>query len=255
MVRTLLQNGADVNCSGENDPESALNSAIEVGNIQIFEFLIAAGADVNFAAESLEYGRTTPLQLGVQTGHPDMVHTLLLHGADANAPATIRSEKTALQAAAEDGDVEMVHQFLSLGADVNAPAAGGGRRTALQWAAQEGHVEMFHCLLSAGADVNAAPALGGGVTALQAAAIGGYGGIVVDLLKAGATVESPGAKFDGRNAIEAAAEHGRLDILCLLLDAHEDGELLQKTLEQAAELAEDEDHVVIAQFLREYKKA
>ena len=63
------------------------------------------------------------------------------------------------------------------------------------------------------------------------------------------------AEKHGRTALEAAAENGRLDVLHLLLQNDNDPEMLAERCEEAAELAEEEGHRVIARILREYKRA
>ncbi|KAJ7595586.1 ankyrin repeat-containing domain protein [Mycena floridula] len=73
VVKILVENGADVNALGE-EWATALWEAIDGNKKEVVEFLIESGADVNATEPS------TPLQLGIQTGHKDIEDILRSHG-------------------------------------------------------------------------------------------------------------------------------------------------------------------------------
>ncbi|KAK1967650.1 hypothetical protein LY78DRAFT_668886 [Colletotrichum sublineola] len=109
---------------------------------------------------------------------------------------------------------------------------------------------MVELLLSVDADVNAPPAKRGGITALQGTAISGDIRLAQILLDHGADVNAAPAAEEGRTAIEGAAEHGRLDMVRFLINAGAVGDT-EKGFSRAIELAENEYHFTVADFLRE----
>ncbi|KAK2038008.1 ankyrin [Colletotrichum somersetense] len=161
---------------------------------------------------------------------------------------------TPLQVAAGVANLDAVRLLLKYGAQVNAPPGDEFGRTALQMAVCGKYPEdtsaMVELLLSLGADVNAPPARKGGITALQGAAISGDICIVKKLLDLGADVNAAPAAKDGRTAIEGAAEHGRLDMVRFLISVGAVGDV-EKGFSRAIELAENENHFTIADFLRD----
>lgn len=94
-----------------------------------------------------------------------------------------------------------------------------------------------------------------GAIALQRAAVVGHLRITLALLEAGADINAPAAKEQGRTALDAAAEHSRLDILHLLLKNDREQDALEARCEQAAALAAENGHLVIARILREFKRS
>ena len=134
----------------------------------------------------------TPLQAAAESGHLDIVESLLTANANVNAAAGSSYGQTALQAAAAGGHLKVVQRLLVAKADVNAAAGNGGNgRTALQAAAAGGHFDVVDMLLAANANVNAT-ADGCGRTALEAAAEGGHLDVVQRLLAAKADVNGDG---------------------------------------------------------------
>ncbi|KAH8205298.1 hypothetical protein TruAng_000545 [Truncatella angustata] len=191
----------------------SLQMSAKIGNLNVIERLLTAGADVN-AKPAYEYGRTA-LQAAAEGGHLNVVERLLATGADINAPAGMHG-RTALQAAAKGGHLDVVERLLAAGADVNAEPARMHGRTALQAAAKGGHLSVVERLLASGADINALAGIHGR-TALQAAAEGGHLGVVERLLAAGADVNAETARMHGRTALQAAAKGGHLDVVERLL--------------------------------------
>lgn len=76
-VMRLLARGADVTLT-DNDGDTALHGAAEIGNVETTRLLLAKGADVN--AKNKVGG--TPLMWAAVFGNDDVVLELLKHGAD-----------------------------------------------------------------------------------------------------------------------------------------------------------------------------
>ena len=89
---------------------------------EIARILIAAGAEVNAAANRGYFRGSTPLHAAARRGHAAMVALLLEHGADVGAaPADGHfAGYTALHGAAKGGHREVIMRLLAASADVNA---------------------------------------------------------------------------------------------------------------------------------------
>ena len=73
MMRGSLLPGADINAQTEETQETALTLACCGGFLEVVDFLVKAGAD-------LELGCSTPLMEAAQEGHLDLVKFLLKCG-------------------------------------------------------------------------------------------------------------------------------------------------------------------------------
>lgn len=105
---------------------------------------------IYYAADEVVPPRTA-LQWAVENGDVEMTELLLEAGADASAPAGHDSGATALQLAAGNGHLGIARRLMGLGADVNAAGAKRRGRTALQAAAEGGRLDMVEFLLECGA--------------------------------------------------------------------------------------------------------
>ncbi|MBV8731289.1 MAG: ankyrin repeat domain-containing protein, partial [Acidobacteriia bacterium] len=110
------------------------------------KLLLSAGADPKLANR---YG-VTPLSEAAAVGNTQIIDALLRAGADSNTLTTADGE-TVLMTAARSGNVEAVRVLLDHHADVNAKENYRGQ-TALMWAAGEGHASVVKLLLDHGAD-------------------------------------------------------------------------------------------------------
>jgi ankyrin repeat protein len=107
-VKKLIQNGAKGDAPGESIPFSALHAAAEFGRLDILEFLLAKGADVN----SFDRARaSTPLIVSSAAA----AKFLLEKGANPIFKAA--TGRTALHQASESGDLAKVSALLTHGAD------------------------------------------------------------------------------------------------------------------------------------------
>ena len=91
--------GADINAQTEETQETALTLACCGGFLEVADFLIKAGAD-------LELGASTPLMEAAQEGHLELVRYLLDAGARCNAAAGTGGD-SALAYASENGHTEV----------------------------------------------------------------------------------------------------------------------------------------------------
>jgi len=146
---------------------TALSEACNLGNSEMIESLLKAGADSNATIGEGE----TPLMTASRAGAAGGVKALLARGADVKAKDGYRGE-TALMFAVAENHAEVAKLLIAAGADVNARstfydfnfrkvASGGtqavyfrGGLTPLMFAARQGAIEAAEVLVAAGADVN-----------------------------------------------------------------------------------------------------
>lgn len=145
-VRSLLQEGADVNAS-QGDGMSALHWAARQGDVAMTAMLIRAGANVEAVTR---IGHYTPLHVASKEGHDAVVAILLEAGAEVNA-TTMPAGTTPLHLAAASGSVPAIEALLSKGADVNARELAWGQ-TPLMFAAAADRVGAIETLLASDAD-------------------------------------------------------------------------------------------------------
>ena len=147
-VRTLLQEGADVNAS-HGDGMSALHWAAERGDVALIEMLHYAGADPQAGTR---IGQYTPLHVAARAGQAAAVAALVKAGARVDV-ATTNSGATPLHMAAAAGSVEAVRLLVGKGADVDALETEGAQ-TPLIFAAAQNRTEAIKALLALGAAPN-----------------------------------------------------------------------------------------------------
>ncbi len=109
MTANFIPPGADINAQTEETQETALTLACCGGFLEVAEFLIKAGAD-------LELGCSTPLMEAAQEGHLDLVKYLLKAGA--NVHHQTQTGDTALTYACENGHMDVAEVLLDNGADL-----------------------------------------------------------------------------------------------------------------------------------------
>ena len=189
-----------------------LEHAAARGNLDLFNKLLEAGADLNSRYEH----DTTALHIAAEEGHDGIVSTLLLKGAHKDA----RDDKgdTPLLLASDEGHLPVVETLLTAGADLKIR---GSRGSALEIAAEEGHVPVIQAILGHGADINDRCLAGD--TALHIAALFDQVGAVDALVEGGADIEFKNetgetpflgaAQEANSKAMLALRQHGaRLDV-------------------------------------------
>src|SRR5262245_26933447 len=147
-VRTLLQQGADVN-GAQGDGMTALHWAAANDDGGLAAILLRAGAKVDAGTR---IGNYTALHVAAKEGHAAVVRALV--GAHANVHATTATGATALHFAASSGNVETITLLLDHGADVNAREPAW-EQTPLMFAAALGRTDAVRALVGRGADVRA----------------------------------------------------------------------------------------------------
>lgn len=130
--------------------QTALQAAARLQRVLVVRRLLdCPGTDVNYPAKG-HLGRTA-LQHAVENGNMELITMLLNHDADVNSPPAEDGGATALQLAAIKGYIGIARHLLDHRADVNSPGAPGKGRTALEGAAEHGRIDMVHMLLEEGA--------------------------------------------------------------------------------------------------------
>uniref|UniRef100_A0A7N6A1S8 K Homology domain-containing protein n=1 Tax=Anabas testudineus TaxID=64144 RepID=A0A7N6A1S8_ANATE len=204
MVALLLAQGANINAQTEETQETALTLACCGGFLEVADFLIKAGADI-------ELGCSTPLMEAAQEGHLELVKYLLAAGA--NVHATTATGDTALTYACENGHTDVADVLLQAGANLEHESEGG--RTPLMKAARAGHLCTVQFLISKGANVNRATA-NNDHTVVSLACAGGHLTVVELLLAHGA---DPTHRLkDGSTMLIEAAKGGHTNVVSYLLD-------------------------------------
>jgi ankyrin repeat protein len=135
----------------EGQYKTLLHAAVETGNADMVQLLLAAGCRADQHSEDLGLG---PVHVAARVGSLTILVMLLTNeGNKAEAGAMMRNGRTVLHLAAEAGREEMVEYLLSLG---SCPVDGEdlmGRQTPLLLAVRAGHQAIAHLLIEHGASV------------------------------------------------------------------------------------------------------
>ncbi|KAH7150207.1 ankyrin repeat-containing domain protein [Dactylonectria estremocensis] len=256
IVQLLIDQGADVKLrykterlyvnDSEKSPPTALQLALQDGNLDICKALLAADPTLIDDESHLPH----PLIMACQKGDIEMA-TLLL---EANVSPSIQGKKreyyygiedqdaSPLHAAVAGGHVTLVEMLLVRGAEVNMEV--NQCPTPLITAVENADLRMVRRLLDAGADVNCISDSG---TALSRAS-GSKANMAVlkELIAAGATVVGPSPH---PNCIKMACYEENLDTIDLLLDTlcstseHSDA-FIDEALEAVTRQAKQNDKVI-----------
>jgi ankyrin repeat protein len=223
-VQSLIKKGADPNA--RNGLElTPLHIASASWQMDVMQTLLLAGAQPDAPST---YG--TPLTFAATSGNVPGAGILLSKGVDVNYART--DGITVLMMAAHSGSPELVGELIKRGADVNAKNESDA--TALSYAARAGHDKAGKLLLDAGAMVDSDNVEG--LTPLMEAARSGHAAFVRMLLGKGAKVDAKNS--NGQTALMLAAGAGDFpDVLRALLNANADPTSTDKKGRSASALA------------------
>lgn len=148
IVNLLVNAGADV--SGLNCGLTPLAISVSQGHLEVVERLAAAGADLDGASGQAN----SPLEVAIMCEQLQLVDWLLRNGADVNSRSS--GGGVPLMAVVAGGDeqrrVVLMDELIEYGADVNAVDNGG--YSVLMTATRDSRLNILRCLLDHGADVN-----------------------------------------------------------------------------------------------------
>lgn len=210
LIRFLLPRSQWANREDSNAQASqVLHAAAESANVEIFQWLLEAGADVNLFNR---HGRTPLHEVSRNRASPaDLVTLLLEHGADAHAQEK-HSLKTPLHDAATFGNEQVTRALIKGGADIHARSRHP-QNTPLHDAASFGNTGGLQALLEAGSEVDVVNDVR--ATPLWLAANDGHTDIARLLIEHGANVNHSD-RF-GYTPLHVAAMTGDVETLRLLL--------------------------------------
>jgi ankyrin repeat protein len=158
---------------------NALHSSVKAGDVDRAQSLISEGANIN----AMDNAHATPLSWAAMLGQKEVAELLISAGADLN-PQDAFSSISPLHHAATNGKRDLAELLINSGADVNAKLTGGlastlgslRGATPLHGAAQNARPEIVELLIDSGVDLNAKDSQGR--TPLQYATEMGYGELV-----------------------------------------------------------------------------
>lgn len=203
-LNAFLDAGINPNAQ-DADGRTVLIAAAAHGDLDVVHTLLLRGADLN-VKDKRGY---TALSHATEAMYEDVVDALLSYP-DLDPNARGLNARPALLAYVWRDNPERVEKLLAHGADVNAPDADGD--TALHGAAQTGNTEIMKRLLDKSADPNAKNKQGG--TPLMWAAVYGHEDAAQLLLSRGADASLK--DNDGITAAEWAARNKRENVVLLL---------------------------------------
>ena len=238
IAHSLLSAGANVNLQ-DNNGWTALMRAIRHNHISVINMLLQANVWLK-----LPNGPAEILINACKSGDTQRVRLLLKDKVDPNAINNNEEGKTALMLACESGHEDIVHSLLFAGANVNLQDNAGW--SALMTASEHNHISIIHKLLNANADPHLLASNGSNV--LMIAAFIGYYDIVVLLInKCG--VDPNYQREDGSTAFMAACNNGHIQIVELLLKERVDPNVQNNEGYNAFMFACQNGHIQIVKLL------
>ncbi|KAI1172750.1 ankyrin repeat-containing protein [Nemania sp. FL0916] len=205
IVQFLLDNGADVNVSSFQEQERVLEAALRCGHTEIAKLLLTKGACIKPPG----FWYHMLVAMAITRGCTESVRLLL----EACSPASFSydPEGASLRLASMKGNTEMVQIFLDESSE--------GYTQALEAAAYEGHIKVVLLLLQL-ADTKAETFDYG--ESLQAAASRGHREILQLLLRKGADINAKSGGYYG-TALHEACNKGHFGLVKFLLHEGADG--------------------------------
>ena len=257
LVASLLEQGADVNSSKDEEGCTPLVAGCEHGSTELVKLLVEHGADVIMKAEQTNEevpGFITPLCMALGQGHEEVAALLIEHGADVNAVGLVvpvgegTVSTTPLIAAAQKELQHTTKLLLERGAEVDKETEMlfDGEFVSLTALMVVTNAEVAKLLLEYGAQVDF-KASHGGLTALMGASKQGRYEVAELLLERGAQVDLQDS--DGWTALMYAVVRNKANLVQLLIDRKASIDIKTDLSETAIDLAREEDLTAIVELL------
>ncbi|KAJ4258917.1 hypothetical protein NW762_008004 [Fusarium torreyae] len=248
IVSLLLDHGAD-----PNDPDSQLVYPLELvarlKDANLLNILLARGADVDVPCSGL------PLEWAFVAWRSHGTISATGESERLTRKITSASKKTLDQGvifvlAVKSGYFSWAEELLNEGLKIGSIHESA---LALAWACEKGQIGLAIKLIEKGADLSNPKGIekfAGCASLLQLATFYGHFNIVRVLLSYGANDEWETGRFG--TALRVAARYGFLDIVFLLLQNDKKPHTLRSRCMDAAKLAAEAGHRILAQKLREH---
>lgn len=213
IIQYLVKQGADVNSKSTRTIRTPLHIAATHGNLEVVKYLVSNGAKLNVK----DYDGNTPLHNALyfiwgkesEFDNIEMVKYLVDNGANVNSTNYINKE-TPLHVAAFLGLHETTRYLVEHNAAVNAKNINGN--TPLHNAASKGHLKIVEYLISKGSNIRATNKYK--ATPFHLAASSGNKKLVVYLISKGVNIEAK--DNDGRTPLDYAQQMAKVEIVELL---------------------------------------
>jgi ankyrin repeat protein len=180
----------------------ALCASARAGDLEISQYLIIQGADVNFLGD---YLFPPALFTGAGAGNLGLVRLLLASGADSNL-----QHRYGARPLFHSANLDIAKTLVAAGADIHATDITSRNVLAHTWK----NIEMFRFFLECGVDPNLADYTGN--TPLHRASSGNSKSALVELLLqfGAATVEK--ANLDGHTPVHIAMDENKWEVVKIL---------------------------------------
>lgn len=251
-VKAAIEKGASVNYETESGT-FALNTAASFGHVDIIEYLLSIGANIN----SIDKEKFTPLGRAIVSENYKAAEFLMSKGANTLGDRGIKIEKLNMvlwKACTERGSLQEARMAIDAGADVNT--RNSEQSSPLISAASWGHANIVEYLLSQGAEINFIDK--NGWSALGEAFRSGKQEAADILIKNGAsTIGNKKILCSQTSSIEvlneilrgACAKGGKLDLVKMAFDAGAEVNSTHSNGNSALILAASWGHVDIVKYL------
>lgn len=213
QVKTIFSRGVKINHKGCHPgytkdgymDSTPLHLACAEGHLEIAQFLLDNGADIN-SKQKGEYGYdNTPLFIAAQNGYSQLAKLLFDKGA--NIKAVNSYKMTILDTACESGLLWLVKELVNKGLPLNKPET---KKTPLYYAVYNGHKAIMEYLIENGANLKK------DIDFFLAACHGGILPVAEDFLQKEFSVKS--ADQDGQTPLHyAASGENTLEVARLLI--------------------------------------
>jgi ankyrin repeat protein len=242
LIALCIQAGENIDVK-DGEGYTPLMEAARNGHFEAVKFLVNIGANINHTSD---YNGETVLHSAIFGKNQKTIQWLIEQGADLAAEMNDLTTGivTPLMSAAASGQAKVVEMLIKAGADVNQRDSEDGC-TALHYATYCDDSKALEILMQYGAEVDA---LSFEETApLFSATAKENTNALVRLLDAGAEIDRNSTYG---TALHQAATWGRDESVRVLLNAGADRDITDRNGKTALQLAEEEGHLRIIEYLK-----